>query len=301
MLITTDEMAWRTISPTDPFFPVEQPPIIGPPYDEGDRPKFKPYAEKMRLDLLGTPLPAPLPPLCHSISYYSMLQVFLNFVKTPDKDTAKGIAELRYILCGAVKPLKGKGVPLSDATKKFLTACKTVPLISDAPVNLTHCNSLLKIFNSCPANLRLPTNHFFGAKWNSSIGNSYDPRLWCYVDTNGKVVADQSSRKLNIPLDPGNYNAIFNATNPKQLKNDAFYLLSEIDHHFIRGILAAENYFSITTPFSFSIVSGMENITGSYPFIGSSNNEFDIPPQQPSGAGKSVFTRMGTTWVDLFA
>lgn len=62
-------------------------------------------------------------------------------------------------------------------------------------------NKFLYILNSAPENLR-----YGNSRWNSSIGEEFDPQFWCYVNNEGNILSSdtgiQDSEDIQLPDDP---------------------------------------------------------------------------------------------------
>lgn len=140
--------------------------------------------------------------VCHNFSF-SLIEKTISETLKEFSDDPEMVAANLHNLSRAVTHINDK----SAAYKISMELIETIetqlnPLDQeDGNFLCDNLNKLLYVLNSAPENLRLGNS-----RWNSSIGEEYDPICWCYVDQDENFLSSdtgiQESKNIKLPGAP---------------------------------------------------------------------------------------------------
>lgn len=212
--------------------------------------------------------------LCHVVSLFLITQVLCDIMNySPQKRQALTYLTDTFGTC--LLYLLGKPQPPDlyyDRQRKyaalFSTLISYITKATSIESQLNAVKGLLSHLNSCPMNLRYPADAELGSYWNRGIQNSYDCRLWCYVDIpRQKVISDNTALALNADTD--SYLPLKKRPAPPVT---GYYLISDIDMILMTRLMEMGPFLSVNYDTNnFSIISARAN---NIPYLASSSNKF---------------------------
>lgn len=138
--------------------------------------------------------------VCHNFSF-SQIEKRIFYTLSTFIDAGQIAANLHNLSLAVAHLNQGSAAFLASAEVIGNIAGNFVPA-GQAQEDLLceNLNKLLYILNSAPENLR-----YGNSRWNSSIGEEFDPFSWCYINQNGIISADtgiQTPVEVSLPADP---------------------------------------------------------------------------------------------------
>lgn len=242
---------------------------------------------------------------CHSISFYllsvllcdfanhlPMAMAFQNAVTHMEQTFGNGIAV--FFQWGGNIPQNVRRIYLNQLRNYANRLRNKIGRAQSADQIENELSQFLSHLNSCPFNLRYPGNP--GVNWNQAVGEAFDPRMWCYVDTNGNVISDDTS--LNLPGNPLQaYCQNRNLWARQPAVGSGFYIPDARDGYFLNRMmdLWAQGFLSqqyLANP-QLEIMTSVTG-PGGVPYIASSSNLYALQP--PNGFQSTVYYWFGGQW-----
>ena len=140
--------------------------------------------------------------VCHNFSF-SQIEKTIFYTLSNFSDNPEAAAANLHNLSLAVAHLDQNSEAYLNSIELIkIIAVNLEPQSPEQAESLCDClNKLLYILNSAPENLR-----YGNSRWNSSIGEEFDPQFWCYVNNEGNLLSSdtgiQNSEDIQLPDNP---------------------------------------------------------------------------------------------------
>lgn len=220
---------------------------------------------------------------CHSVSFYLLSAVLCDLANNSEspEDFKAAVGYLAETFGAGVAgyPVPNENIPdkskrdylnqLDAYTAELQEAAENAVNGSDFKNELLN---FLSHLNSCPFNLRYPSKPT--VNWNQSVGDTFDPRMWCYVNEDGKVISDDTMFKLR-PVSVEAYCRKRGLAATQVRENNGFYILNARDGYLLgrlidMGQFLSEEYLE-DPPLKLT-----QSIEDEIPYLASSSNMYPV-------------------------